>query len=331
MSKSGSTNFCRTVSLVSGLLSSFKTRSQHLFDKDLMTESHAMYLLYSHNFSAHKPTFVIFLTALNEPPNFQRTINMDSPIEFNIEHIHDYTQGLCLAKPKKLDGSLFAKLRHNKAKVYTYLYGVKVLQKRKVKDAMCNFEFLVLKTSRTIHDALVELDEHLVGVVVDNCESWFSDALDKNIIEEYFKKSVNFLKNGIVVKLKVQEQNDSEIQLDETIDILLCCKGLRFYKQMIIPEWEVIYTRPASHDAFDIDVSQAESMFLETNDDELPLDDDELTMFDAIHTLKKDMGEVITSKKKRFQAELEKVSEIEEMLGTCCAVEDINNLAEHIL
>jgi hypothetical protein len=82
-----------------------------------------------------------------------------------------------------------------------------------------------------------------VEQVQANKQKWFSRGLDSSVIDEYFKRSViPSSVHGSILRLRVV--NDIVPLLGPTIpthhvDIVLQCRGLRFFKHCFAPEWSI--------------------------------------------------------------------------------------------
>ena len=159
----------------------------------------------------------------------------DTATEINITDLS--ASALTISKPKKMDNSLFAKAKYNNAKLFVYVYNARVVSHKFL--AGHGYSTLQVKASQDVVKRFAEIDAHIVANVVANTGVWFNKGIDAGVIDEYYAPSVVVLGNsGTLVKIKLQSEIDQ--LADGCYDLLLCFKGVRFYKQRFVPEWELV-------------------------------------------------------------------------------------------
>jgi hypothetical protein len=155
---------------------------------------------------------------------------------------------LSISKPRKTDDSLFGKISYDDGQLNLHLSKVRVIKHKKIKHLTKFYTILHLRVHRTICKKMVEFDTHCIEQVQANMDGWFAKALDENVIEEYYTSSININKEpGFTLKLKLQGDDDA-MPVNENIDLVIGLKGLRFYKQRFIPEWEVVSLKSVDSD-----------------------------------------------------------------------------------
>lgn len=146
---------------------------------------------------------------------------------------------LSIQKPKKNQDSLFGKvLGDNGNPISYYFYNVHVIKHKRVSHHDGAYTVLYIKAPKDITRKLVEFDDFCKEHVRVNASRWFAKSLDENVIDEYYMSSVVLSPNdGCLVKLKLK--NVEELLQQMRYDILLSIRGLRFYKQRFVAEWEL--------------------------------------------------------------------------------------------
>ena len=183
---------------------------------------------------------------------------------------------LTISKPRKTDDSLFGKISYDGCQLNLHLNNVQVIKHKKIKHMSKFYTVLQLQVSRQICKKLVEFDAHCIEQVQTNTVAWFTKTLDENVIEEYYTSSVNISKtSGFMFKLKLQ--GDDDILESNKLDIVIGLKGLRFYKQRFIPEWEIVSTTVIDSDFMNSLDSDSEACWEEdiNNQNTFPEPDDE--------------------------------------------------------
>lgn len=162
---------------------------------------------------------------------------MTDAIDVDIQNLN--FENLTISKPKKTEDSLFGSMALDNNRLNIHYYNVEVMKHTKIRHLTKYYTVLFLKVSKTICKKMLEFDSHCVDQVRDNISGWFAKALDENVIEEYYTNSVSICKsNGFVLKLKLQGGDD--ILESGKYNLIVSLKGLRFYKQRFIPEWEIV-------------------------------------------------------------------------------------------
>ncbi len=151
-----------------------------------------------------------------------------------------------ISKPKKQDDSLFGKITHGgEAALKVYLYGVHSIRHKAVGE----YSVLYAKVPRNVLRALAEFDEHAKEHVRENAARWFTKSLDENVIDEYYMSSmVTLPAEGTVAKLKLVAGDKPHILEPGRYDLLLRVKGLRFFKQRFVAEWELVAVKRLGDD-----------------------------------------------------------------------------------
>ena len=155
---------------------------------------------------------------------------------------------LLISKPRKTDDSLFGKISYDDGQLNLHLSKVRVVKHKKIKHLTKFYTILHLGIHKSICKKMVEFDAHCIEQVQKNMDGWFAKALDENVIEEYYTSSINISRNpGYTLKLKLQGDDDI-LPVNENIDVVVGLKGLRFYKQRFIPEWEIVSVNSIDND-----------------------------------------------------------------------------------
>ena len=166
-------------------------------------------------------------------------------IDVDIESLQ--TEKLKISKPRKTDDSLFGKVEYDGVRLHLHLNGIDILKHKKIRHSTKFYTVMQLRVSKETCKKMVDFDSYCIEQVQKHTESWFTKALDENVIEEYYTSSVIINKGaGFLLKLKLQ--GDGDPLPPHKADIVVALKGLRFYKQRFIPEWEIVRTRAVDSD-----------------------------------------------------------------------------------
>jgi hypothetical protein len=154
--------------------------------------------------------------------------------------IRDLHMGsLSIQKPKKHQESLFGRIVGDNGNAMSYyFYNVQVVKHKRVSHHDGAYTVLYIKSSKEIIRKLVEFDDFCKEHVRLNASRWFAKSLDENVIDEYYMSSVLVSpSDGCLIKLKLRNVEDLLDVL--RYDVLLSVRGLRFYKQRFVAEWEL--------------------------------------------------------------------------------------------
>jgi hypothetical protein len=177
------------------------------------------------------------------------------------------TKFIQINKPKKTEDSLFGKISYDDTTLNLHLSNIEVVNHKKIKHLTKYYTVLFVKVKKPMCLRILELDNHCIQQVKDHISSWFSKALDENVIEEYYTSSIHLSKmNEYIFKLKLQGSDD--IMENGKYDMVITLKGLRFYKQRFIPEWELVTIQPVENDflnSIDTDDENWEDELIEEN------------------------------------------------------------------
>lgn len=157
-------------------------------------------------------------------------------MDINISDLE--TQDVAIHKPKKTDDSLLGNITYQEKELVIYLNNVHINDHKKIKHKDSYYSVLILKANKRICKKLLEFDQQCIAHVKKNVGGWFTKLLDENVIEEYYTSSVSLDNNGFVIKIKLQSSDT--ILPKGKYDLKLLAKGLRFYKQRFIVEWDIV-------------------------------------------------------------------------------------------
>jgi hypothetical protein len=158
-------------------------------------------------------------------------------MDTDIRDLH--TGSLTIQKPKKHQESLFGKIVSGEDNnVSLFFYNVRIVKHKRVSHHDGAYTVLYLKVSKDILRKVIEFDDFCKEHVRMNATRWFSKSLDENVIDEYYMSSIVMSPtDGCLVKLKLK--NAEDLLKIMRYDVLLAIRGLRFYKQRFVAEWEM--------------------------------------------------------------------------------------------
>ena len=181
---------------------------------------------------------------------------------------------IVITKPKKTDDSLFGKIVYNDSTLRVFFPNAQVIKHKQIKHLSNYYTVLFVKLPKSVCAAMVEFDAQCTDIVKKNISQWFTKGLDENIIEEYYTSSVVVSKSdGYLIKLKLQGVD--ELLEPNRYDVVMDLKGLRFYKQRFIPEWEMVGVKHIDGDFMNSLQSEDEETWQDDQDDDVPGPDDE--------------------------------------------------------
>jgi hypothetical protein len=199
-----------------------------------------------------------------------------------------------ISKPKKQDDSLFGKITHGgEAALKVYLYGVQSIRHKSVGE----YSVLYAKVPRNVLRALAEFDEHAKEHVRENAARWFTKSLDENVIDEYYMSSmVTLPAEGTVAKLKLVGGDKLQILEPGRYDLLLRVKGLRFFKQRFVAEWELLAVKRLGDDLV--------SSFMEDEEDDQSSHDELEGDGESVMPTDDDLASISTHLQEQIEARL---------------------------
>ena len=169
---------------------------------------------------------------------------------------------LRVGKPVREENCLFAKVRHksDKTKVNIFIKDVKLIKRVSIDDPVFpRFTSLLdLQIPREVRRKFTEIDEYIVSQVQLNKTRWFSKGLDSNVIDELYKRSIvptSTASSGGMLRVRlVQSPDDLDRILqqqeaggvDVDVEVVLLCRGLRFFKHCFCLEWQLVTVQKSS-------------------------------------------------------------------------------------
>jgi hypothetical protein len=225
--------------------------------------------------------------------------------DVDITNFDTILSGLTISKPRKTDDSLFGKITFEDKGVNIHFNNLEVIRHKRIQHLNKFYSVLVLKVPKSMCKTFVDFDNHCINQVKKNIASWFSKALDENIIEEYYTSSVIVSKNdGFLIKLKLYGIEDL-LDTKQRYDMMVTLKGLRFYKQRFIPEWDMHFLK-------EIDTDFLNSLQVDDENEDIWIDNDENDLFvpepdiEEIKTMYNTLYEKIETKYKQVSKKNEK-------------------------
>lgn len=198
---------------------------------------------------------------------------------FDLELCEMDLDRISLIKPKRTGDSLFGKILYMGKEFNVLIYNAVVIKHKRVKQADTTYSVLLLKMPRRVSKHWLLFDKHCVESVKANMGSWFTKALDENVIEEYYTSSVALNDDGsYIVKLKLQ--GDETLLSPGKFNIKIALKGLRFYKQRFIAEWNILSSKSVDADFLN-SIESDEEVWEETEPEEIQPSQEELDAITA--------------------------------------------------
>lgn len=156
---------------------------------------------------------------------------------------------LSILKPKRHHDSLFGRIADKEDKaVEPYFYNISVVKHKRITHHDGAYTVLYLRAGKDVVHKMIEFDEFCKTHVKLNASKLFTKSLDENVIDEYYSSSVTITpRDGCLIKLKLQNAEDDLLEALR-YDLLLSVKGLRFYKQRFVAEWELCGIRKLEND-----------------------------------------------------------------------------------
>jgi len=145
--------------------------------------------------------------------------------------------------------NIYASLNPNTSYYFTFENALIV----KVSDLSEAEKYVYIKDGRKNMSALHDLNQQVIKIVQENCDTWFENRMNSKIIEEYYVNSIIYdKKHGYLIRLKVVDVDDDlSMNVGNRILLKLAMKNLRFYKQKFFVEWTVREMREAVYEPHD--------------------------------------------------------------------------------
>jgi len=202
---------------------------------------------------------------------------------------------VAISKPKKQEDSLFGKItfgENGTSPLKLYLYGAQSLRHK----AVGNYSMLYAKVPRGVLHALAEFDEQSKAHVRQNASQWFTKSLDENVIDEYYMSSlVTLPADGTVAKLKLVGDHQRFLEPGR-YDLLLAVKGLRFFKQRFVAEWEIAAVKSLGDDLV--------NSFVEDEDEDASADEEAASLAEEVLPAEDDLASIGAHLQETIEARL---------------------------
>lgn len=123
------------------------------------------------------------------------------------------------------------------------------------------------------------LNDMVIDVVRENSASWFNTRIDDDLIDEYYISTLQYnKKRGETIRLKIKNIEDIEEQMhDGKVNMVVCLKYIKFYKQKFFPEFELqmiesVNDKTGNSNALEFldDVSDDDALYT-SDDEEIPV------------------------------------------------------------
>ena len=246
---------------------------------------------------------------------------------------------LAISKPRKTDESLFAGMRYDGKKLALHFYNVDVINHKIIPQKTNPYSVLQIRVPKASCKKMLDFDANCIEQVQNNVSSWFTKSLDENVIEEFYTSSciIQTSTPGFVVKLKLQG-NDTPIETHMKYDLVIFLKGLRFYKQRFITEWELFSAKVLNQDIvndFVSDTEDTEKMwemdFIE--EDIVPEPD-----FETLQSIQENMQVTVKQaladakqKYRAYSAHIKSLRDLRSDLGNeRITVRELDRISEHV-
>jgi hypothetical protein len=146
---------------------------------------------------------------------------------------------ITISKPKKVDNSLFAKIKYKNNKLLVYIYNANIVHHKVVHG----YQYSIINAivGQHLNAMFSELDAYVVDNVIENTNVWFNKGLEGGVVEEYYTPTVGIInRHSKTYGIKINVQNGIDQLSNGCYDLLVCLTGVRFYKQRFVPEWELV-------------------------------------------------------------------------------------------
>ena len=225
---------------------------------------------------------------------------------------------LHVGKPAKVDHSLYGKVRYDGlSRVCLQLTDVNVISHRTMDADLLKYGILDVAVPKHVRRAFADIDDRMISLVVDNVPLWFAKGVvEESTIDDFYKRSIITTSCGPALRLKIQR--DACVLAKGTYDLVLRCRGLRFFKHVFVLEWELLSAHPSKLD-----------MFVDVNDEDDVLDHGNSTTKHASNYGKNDdicptweehraltLLEMIQSQRERIATEGRQLDVLERELNT---------------
>ena len=155
--------------------------------------------------------------------------------------------------PEKIKGSFISLVKYKGEDIYVktplFKYSEDIIKTES--KTFLNLEFD--ETNISFYEFLCNLDEFAVKKIHENSLEWFNKEFPLDVIEDFF---VSILKHKQMPKIKIHissgsknleytltDRNDNKIDSlknNEKVSVILKFTGLKFLKQKVISEWNVV-------------------------------------------------------------------------------------------
>lgn len=186
----------------------------------------------------------------------------------------------------------------------------------------------IIVKSKTMTNYMDELNKHIIDIVRENSQSWFSTSIDEDLIDEYYISTLQYnKKQGETIRLKVLNIEEiTDTNVDNTGTLVCILKNLKFYKQKFFPEFEIVSFNSLSHNMFisdDIDSENDIEEQINDEDEELPK-----PTYEEINKMKLETLKDLEDNRTTLQDKLNKIDEMKKNLKSTSDLNVIIKICE---
>lgn len=169
--------------------------------------------------------------------------------------------------------------------------------------------YLYIK-NRKVNNEVCDLNKVIIDIVKENCDQWFKNAVNPDLIEEYYTNTIIYdRKYGDLIRLKVVDF-EQEVPFHKPVDVRLTLMSIRFYKQKFVIEWTLDHVEASSldvHNLFDVEESEEEEVAA-------PLTEDMEAIREEYMAMLQRMKEDLVQQLQRVEARLEELDNVRQSL-----------------
>lgn len=187
-------------------------------------------------------------------------------------------------------------------------------------------KYIYIKNKK-INNEVCDLNKAVIDIVKDNCENWFRNSINPDLVEEYYTNTIVYDKKyGDLIRLKVVEF-EHEMPMHKPVNLVLTLTNIRFYKQKFVIEWVLEEVKPATLDVrnlFDVDESDEEEAVAE------PLCEDIESICEEYMRILSDRKQVLHEQLNEVQTKLDQLLGLEDLLSKVQSEETFFQICEQL-
>ncbi len=163
---------------------------------------------------------------------------MDSTIQSVIDYNDININELEYLPPKKNNIGYYVFIRNNNKEIIINTPYLLINKSKKIDDNYYFLELIIDSQVKDFFSFITEIEDDSILKIHENCNSWFGNNMNIDILDEYHKPCIKMKSNGLgILKIKIKDTNYNNKIDDNRVSLRLKLNGIKFLKQQFCLDW----------------------------------------------------------------------------------------------